>query len=175
MLFISIRLSIYILICLHIFLSKYNNIIFTTNVKVLSMVLFLSVYTYIYQSIKIIIIDIIHYYVCIFMLLTINHREKKYRFETLAKHSLSDCLKTFFSNFWKQIFFQSYCPFPIFLLDFSVNLKTNYAKTRGGRIELFLYINQQVQDKNSNDFFFFCPKVARFLVMPVGLSDCLPG
>ena len=44
--------------------------------------------------------------------------------------------------FQKKIFSRmSYCPFSIFLEDFSVNLKSNYAKTNGDRNEILFAHN----------------------------------
>ena len=65
---------------------------------------------------------------------------------------LNKTTKNLFSIF-KIVFLQSYCPFSIFLKDCSVNLKSNYAKTRGGRNDFF-NINQQVEDKNSREKIF---------------------
>ena len=52
-----------------------------------------------------------------------------------------DCLKTVFSNVWKNVFVQSYYPFSVFLKDFSVSLKSNYAKINGDRKKIFFAHN----------------------------------
>ena len=43
-----------------------------------------------------------------------------YSFLNLAYHSLCEYLKPVFSNFWKKKILQRYCPFSIFLKNFSV-------------------------------------------------------
>ena len=70
------------------------------------------------------------------------------------------------------VFLQCYCPFSIFLEDFKISLLIRRAitqKPEEGGMKLFLYINEQVEDKNSQEN--NLTESARFFVMPVWLSD----
>ena len=68
--------------------------------------------------------------------------------------------KNDFLKFLKNCFFAELLPFFYISIDFSINLKSDYVKTRGGRNQILLHINQHVEDKNSYEK--KCPNVDRF-------------
>ena len=77
------------------------------------------------------------------------------------------------SQIFEKMFFAELFPFSIFLSDFSVNLKTNYAKTREGRIEFFVHKSRGAIQKFTG--FFFAQKRPGFLLCLFDFQIVQPG
>ena len=81
--------------------------------------------------------------------------------DRVDKFNILYSISIFYLWHW-NCFFQSYCPFSIFLKDFSVTLKSNCAKTNGDRNEILIAHKLTVQRKKSKEIFW--PEVPRFCV-----------
>ena len=78
--------------------------------------------------------------VCVFVRVFLGHLEPDW---DILWYKVALCFRNGSKTikFQKSYFPQSYCPFSIFLNDFSVNLKSDYRKTKGDS-NLILFANK---------------------------------
>ena len=77
-------------------------------------------------------------------------------------------------NFKKSYFSQRYCPFSIFIKDFSVNLTSDYRKTKAGR-NLILFANKLIgqRQKFTGNIFAQKGQVFYYACLTIRLSPWL--